>query len=78
MIPVQIPGSPPARLEVEHAGKGRFNAHVFPYEEYEQGRDLVTGSGRIERSIALTQPLQGSFLLSVRADGAWTLRFLER
>jgi hypothetical protein len=78
VVPVRVAGSPPVRLIATHEGEGPFEARIVPYEEYAPGFELLAGSGQVERRVALTQPLQGSFLVTVVADGPWTLRFLDR
>lgn len=45
------------------------------YDEFAEGLAFVDGSGRLSRTVRLTQPLEGSYLLGVWATGRWTLRF---
>jgi hypothetical protein len=75
VIPVRVPGASPARVRVAHRGDGRFSAWLFPYDEFADGRVLVEGSGRVSRTVAIMEPLEGSYLLGVWATGRWSLRF---
>jgi hypothetical protein len=74
-IPVQVGSTPPRSLRVVYPGKGRFEAWAHPYEEYVVGTILVDARGPLDRTFPITQPLSGSFLVWVRADGPWRIRF---
>ena len=74
-IPVRVTGGAPARILVRHRGSGPFVAQLFRYDEFEMNVNLLTGKGRFEREVPLTEALRGSYLLAVRASGPWTLRF---
>jgi hypothetical protein len=74
-IPVQVGPTPPRSLHVVYPRKGRFEAWAHPYEEYVVGTLLVDARGPLDRSFPITQALSGSFLVWVRADGPWRIRF---
>jgi hypothetical protein len=75
VVQVRVPAASPARVRVAHRGDGRFAAWLFPYDEFADGRVLVEGSGRVSRTVALAEPLEGSHVLGVWATGRWSLRF---
>jgi hypothetical protein len=75
-IPVRVTGGPPTAIVAGHRSSGRFVAQLLRYDEFEMNVNLVTGDGRFEREVPLTEALRGSYLLAVRASGPWTLRFL--
>ncbi len=56
-----------------HQGEGNFIVELLDDEGSEVGSSLMNEIGPIDASQAVQIPEDGSYLLNVDADGAWTI-----
>ena len=63
-----------ARFEMTHQGESNFIVELLDDEGAQVGSSLMNEIGLIDSSQAVQIPEDGSYLLNVDADGAWTIR----
>ena len=63
-----------ARFEMIHQGESNFIVVLLDDEGAEVGSSLTNEIGPIDSSQAVQIPEDGTYLLNVDADGAWTIR----
>jgi hypothetical protein len=63
-----------ARFEMTHQGESNFIVTLLDDEGAEVGSSLMNEIGPIDSSQAVQIPEDGTYLLNVDADGAWTIR----
>ena len=67
-----------ARFEMTHQGEGNFVVELLDDEGAEVGPSLMNEIGPLDSSSQVVQiPQDGTYLLNVDADGAWTIRVLQ-
>ncbi len=66
-----------ARFEMTHQGEGDFVVELLDDEGAEVGPSLRNEVGPLDSSQLVQIPEDGTYLLNVDADGAWTIRVLQ-